>query len=50
MDWTDLTQDGDRWWGCRGGGNKASRSIKCGEFLIYLRRTLLHGVQLFDRR
>ena len=32
MDWTDLTQDRDRWWVLVNAGNEYSGSIKCGEF------------------
>jgi len=38
MDWMGLAQDGGRWLeGCCECGNEPSVSIKCGEFLEYLR-------------
>jgi len=33
VDWIDLAQDRDRWWGTCECGNEPSVSIKCGEFL-----------------
>jgi hypothetical protein len=50
MDWIDMAQDRDKVVSCCECGNEPSGSIKCGEFLDYLRpvsfsrRTLLHGV------
>jgi len=37
MDWIELAQDRDRWRGTCEGGNEPSGSIKCGEFLDYLK-------------
>jgi len=33
MDWIELAQDRDRWWGTCECGNESSSSKKCGEFL-----------------
>jgi hypothetical protein len=38
VDWIDLSHDRDRWGGgCCNRGNEPSGSIKCGEFIDYLR-------------
>ena len=36
MDWIDLVQDRDRWRACEC-GNEPAGSIKCGEFLDWLK-------------
>ena len=41
MDWIDLAQDRDRWRTLVNGGNDPSGSIKCAEFLDYVRNGLL---------
>ena len=37
MDWINLAQDRDRWWGACECDNELLGSIKCGKFLDYLR-------------
>jgi len=41
MEWIDLVQDRGGCWGGDKCGNKPSGSIKCGEFLDYLRNCQL---------
>jgi len=47
MDWIDYSGWGQLV-GCREGDNQASGPIKCGEFLGYLRRTLLCRVSYLN--
>jgi len=37
VDWDALAQDKDQWWSCCECGNERSDSIKCEEFLEWLR-------------
>jgi hypothetical protein len=37
MDWINLAQNRERWWALCKYGNVPLGSIKCGEFLDYLR-------------
>ena len=41
MDWTELAQYRDKWRTLVNGGNDPSGSIKCAEFLDYVRNGLL---------
>jgi hypothetical protein len=49
MDWIDLAQGKDRWWGSCEYGNEPSGSTKCEEFFswgpVSFPRTLLHEVR-----
>jgi hypothetical protein len=49
VDWIHVAQNRDCWWVLvKTAVSRVERSIKCGKFLNFSRRTLLHGLTLTD--